>query len=75
MKEQAVTVLDKIVELQGDCLKVHLCTSCPFKTGCLLEFLNGAEKRPSKRKRLNLALDAIASSVLLEDCEPEYPSE
>ena len=75
MKEQAVTVLDKIVELQGDCLKVHLCAFCPFKTRCLLEFLNGAEKRPSKGQRLNLALDAIASSVLLEDCEPEYPSE
>lgn len=72
MKENTLKVLEKIVELQGDCLKVHLCTSCPFKTRCLPEFLNSAEKRPSKKERFNLALDAITNSALFEDHEPEY---
>lgn len=72
MKDQDLQVLEKIIELQGDCLKADLCRSCPFRKKCLPEFLKIVSHRPSKKERFNLALDAVTNTALFDDSDISY---
>ena len=67
MNERQNQILEKIVELDGDCLSAKICKQCPFASRCLPQFLHGKQKSPSKDERLNLALDTLAYGVLLDD--------
>jgi len=67
MNERQNEILEKIVELDGNCLTAEICKECPFASKCLPQFLHGKQKRPSKDERLNLALDTMAHGVLLDD--------
>jgi hypothetical protein len=62
-KEQ---ILDKIIELDGDCLDAKLCKHCPFAPICLPDFLVD-RKRPTKSERVQLALDELARNSLMGD--------
>lgn len=64
---QEDSVLDKIVELQGDCLDAKLCRACPFASTCLPDFIRDVSSRPSKEQRLQMALDLITRKVLFDD--------
>lgn len=60
-------ILSKIVELEGDCLKVHMCLLCPFAINCLPSFIRAPTYIPSKEQRFNMALDHITRRSLLDD--------
>jgi hypothetical protein len=60
-------VLDRIVELKGNCLDAKLCSRCPFAKKCLPAFMRAPYTRPSKEQRLNMALDHITRRSLLDD--------
>lgn len=59
--------LEKIVELEGDCLDSKYCSVCPFASKCLPEFLKTPRQRPSKPERFQMALDVLARNALLND--------
>ena len=63
-------VLEEIVMQEGDCLDYTICTRCPFKSECLIKFLNRAN--PSTGHRLTEALDALGDD-LLEDDDAKIP--
>jgi len=67
MDDKEIQILEKIIDLEGDCLSAGLCIQCPFKHDCLPEFLKTKKYRPSPPERLNLALDKIANTILLDD--------
>lgn len=60
-------VLDKIIELEGNCLLSGMCQHCPFRSKCLPEFLN--IKTPSEEKRMNLALSVVTNIALSESTD------
>lgn len=66
MDSKQKNVLNKIVELDGNCLSSKLCTECPFKTKCLPEFLD-KKSRPTKRERYEMALDVLARVDIMGD--------
>lgn len=59
-------MLDRIVELDGDCLDAKNCSICPFAALCLPEFLKD-RKRPTKSDRVQMALDALTRNSLMDD--------
>ena len=69
-----LNILEKIVELGGDCLDSKLCNNCPFKRRCLPQFLY-KESRPTKEERFNLALDNITNITLMGEEELSYTRE
>lgn len=58
-------VLQKIVELDGDCLSPERCQKCPFRSMCLPEFCNPVP--PTKNQRRNLALNILTHNCLIDD--------
>ena len=71
MNSKKTQILEKIIDLQGDCLEAALCEDCPFKSKCLPQFLDYKSK-PSKEERFNLAMDTIVNVTLLEDTDIIY---
>ena len=65
-------VLQEIIDVEGDCLDGIRCTVCPFRGGCLPEFLLDSNKRPTKNQRFQMALDVIVKNTVLEDSENLY---
>lgn len=61
-------VIEKIIEVKGDCLSATLCSRCPFSGICLPEFFRD-EPSPTKQERLNMALDYVVRKELLGDDE------
>ena len=72
MEEKEIQILEKIVEYDGDCLLLNMCSDCPFKARCLSDFLKEKVCRPTREERLNLALDAITNITLLGDNDITY---
>lgn len=62
---QDSSVLEQIVELNGDCLDSTRCKACPFKANCLSEF--ATVKPPSKKTRKQMALDKLTMDIILEE--------
>lgn len=60
-------ILERIVELDGNCLDAKLCSICPFASRCLPDFLKTPRERPTKPERLQMALDVLARNSLLND--------
>lgn len=60
-------ILTEILDADGLCLSGERCRACPFRQSCLPEFLCAPHTRPSKEKRVAMALDAITNIDLLED--------
>lgn len=69
---QQIAILEKIVELEGDCLKADMCRECPFARNCLPEFLKTRRERPSRPERFNMALDKLTNISLLDDDDLEF---
>jgi hypothetical protein len=65
--DHQIQILEKIVELKGDCLKADMCRDCPFAKQCLPEFLKVKRERPSKQERFNMALDKLTNISLFDD--------
>jgi hypothetical protein len=59
-------VLNKIIELKGDCLKYELCVACPFRSKCLPKFIDN-ETKLSRQERYNLAANHITNFILMDD--------
>jgi hypothetical protein len=65
--------LDKIIDLDGDCLDAKICEVCPFASLCLPDFLH-TSKRPTKQERVQMALDTLTRNHLMADDDfPENP--
>jgi len=60
--------LEKIVELEGECLHRYICECCPFKKKCLPTFLH-KKTRMTSPERLSLALDILTNIELLDENE------
>ena len=65
LSEKDQQALERIVELQGNCLRDDMCQRCPFRSMCLPEFLN--VEPPTKKQRMDIAFNVLAHNVLL-DC-------
>ena len=66
MEEKQKRVLNKIVEIEGNCLTSILCNDCPFRKKCLPEFL-ARKTRPTRRERYEMASDLLARVELMLD--------
>jgi hypothetical protein len=75
MKDETIEILEKVIDLGGDCLDAQLCKKCPFKRKCLPNFLQEKQQRPTQKERFNLALDTITNISLLEDESLVYARE
>lgn len=75
MTKQEKKILSEIVELDGACLDNSRCKNCPFKRKCLPEFIAPKKSRPSKPKRLAMALDALTNLELLGEVTAWRPKE
>ena len=74
MKNKDLKILQDIVDLEGDCLDHNRCDKCPLRKKCLPVFLH--KRRPSKNKRMRVALDTIANVMLMgDDHEPSLKEE
>ena len=67
MNTQDIQNLEKIVELEGDCLMAGVCGDCLFRKDCLPSFVREKKARLTKAERLHRALDRIANTILLDD--------
>lgn len=75
MTKDEKKILSEIVELDGACLDSSRCKNCPFKRKCLPEFITSKRGRPSKPKRLAMALDALANLELFDEVTVWRPNE
>lgn len=66
MTNKEMEVLEKIVELKGNCLTATLCESCPFRLECLPPFIIPDQTPPSEAKRCKMALSALSNKVFEE---------
>ena len=66
MTKNELEVLEKIVELEGDCLLASLCDFCPFRLECLPIFVMPHREPLSKGKRCQMALSALSTKVFEE---------
>lgn len=66
MSKPPRSILDSIVEMEGDCLIDELCRRCPFKDQCHRQWLL-RNRFPTRSQRLKMAVDAIAARELLND--------
>ena len=64
LRKEDASALQKIVELEGKCLRADLCLQCPFRSMCLPEFLN--PHPPTRSQRLNMALDILTHHALMD---------
>jgi hypothetical protein len=63
-----ISILEQIIEKNGNCMLYSRCTACPFRALCLPEFLNPIP--PSAQQRKNMAIDILAHhSIIGEDIE------
>lgn len=69
------TILQEIVDLEGDCLMRKRCEQCPFRSMCLPEFLNVAAPPPTKQQRRDMALKVLTHNSLLEDTTDDVVKE
>lgn len=65
MTKHEKKILSEIINLEGACLSDPRCKHCPFKKKCLPEFISPKKSRPSKSKRLAMALDTLTNLELL----------
>ena len=66
MDARQKSVLNQIVDKEGDCLTSALCNHCPFRENCLPEFL-AKETRPTRKERYEMASDTLARIGLMFD--------
>jgi hypothetical protein len=64
------TALEKIIELDGDCMKHERCTSCPFKASCLPSFLTSYPV--TKNQRASAALNMLSHISLMDNSEEQH---
>lgn len=64
LPDNDASILQEIVELEGNCLKRERCVQCPFRSMCLPEFLN--PHPPAKSQRFNMALDVLTHNALMD---------
>lgn len=55
-------ILEKIVELDGDCLLSGMCSNCPLKSKCLPRFLRPIP--PTREQRASMALSIVTNDAL-----------
>lgn len=59
------SILEEIIDLQGNCLERARCVNCPFRSLCLPEFLY--PDPPTQNQRMKLAYDVLAHNSLLDE--------
>jgi hypothetical protein len=62
------TILEQIVNLDGECMDSQRCKLCPFRVMCLPEFLNPTP--PTTSQRAKMALDVMTHHALVDESEP-----
>lgn len=60
------SILEKIVELDGDCLRADICRVCPFRSDCLPNFLM-VSTRYSKMERVDKAMVVMMRTEIMGD--------
>jgi hypothetical protein len=58
------SVLEEIVNLDGQCMESSRCKKCPFRSICLPDFLN--TNPPTQPQRLKMAQDVLTHQYLLD---------
>lgn len=61
-------ILERIVELEGNCMESQRCKLCPFRGMCLPEFVH--QNPPTPEQRTKMALDVLAHHALVDDQTP-----
>jgi len=65
MEKRHKKILDKIIELEGNCLIGVMCDHCPFNNSCLPRFFT--KDTPTRKERYIKAIDTLARSELMLD--------
>ena len=68
MTDRDIQILEEIIQLEGDCLDHRRCDICPLRKQCLPVYLR--KRRPSKKKRVQVALDKVVRECLIEETDP-----
>jgi hypothetical protein len=58
-------ILEKIVELDGNCIDSKRCKVCPFRAMCLPEFVY--PNPPSQEQRRKMAMDVLTHHALMDE--------
>lgn len=68
LNKQDISILEKIVDLEGNCMDSMRCGKCPFRSLCLPDFLNPVP--PTTQQRAKMAIDVLTHHSLMgEDVE------
>lgn len=67
LNSKDATILQEIVDLDGNCMDSRRCQVCPFRAMCLPEFLH--TNPPTPNERAKMALDVIMHHVLADEEE------
>ena len=65
LSKKDCSLLEEVVELDGNCLKSTRCKQCPLRTTCLPKFLN--IKPPTIQQRQKTALNIITHRALIDE--------
>jgi hypothetical protein len=72
ISDENKAILEKIIELDGDCMKHERCQQCPFKSSCLPSFLTN--KPITKNQRASAALNTLSQISIMHNERDEHSS-